>query len=262
MSNADVKKTDLDISVPEPPTAEMVLFPWMYTDYWGQSWLLVACFHVAAILGVLSGVFSLANLGSMDGATLAVYAACFAMVGFARVAFGGYHLSKYVLREDDRFKWFDFNVRNVVLGVVIGVARLGISWVCMNLFYGAHPEFVGQSATSASSSLLLSLPAQILVLVLFAPLFEELVWRGVVFRGVLSLGAETWFVVLSQAILFAAFHFGFANNLTMLDLVSFWLLALFGVFLGVARWFTGSLVPGLTAHMLYNFGVVMLIVAA
>ena len=100
------------------------------------------------------------------------------------------------------------------------------------------------------------------MLVLFAPLFEELVWRGVVFRGVLSLGAETWFVVLSQAILFAAFHFGFANNLTMLDLVSFWLLVLFGVFLGMARWFTGSLVPGLAAHMLYNFGAVMLMVAA
>ena len=240
-----------------------ILFPWMHQSYWGASWMLVLSLHVAATLGVLAGCFSVAYPGGSDGIALVVYAACFALVGVAHVLAHNFTpIRKYALRDDHNFRWFEFSVRNVALGVVVGAVALGVVWLGMSLFYWAHPELTGVSSPNTAALLALAIPVQVLILVVAGPLLEEIVWRGYILKGLVSVGASTVFAVLTQGLLFAAMHFDLASSLTLVDLAKFWVLAFIGILFGIARWFSGSLVPSLVAHMLYNLASALVILTA
>lgn len=94
------------------------------------------------------------------------------------------------------------------------------------------------------------------VIVLFAflavgaPIVEELFFRGLLLRSLLSRVRAPIAIVLS-ALLFALAHF---------EAVQFGGLAAFGVVLGVLAWRTGRLAPGMAAHAAFNAAAVVSLV--
>ena len=132
----------------------------------------------------------------------------------------------------------------------------------MSLFYWVHPELAGVPSPNTASLLALTIPVQMLILVVVGPLLEEIVWRGYILKGLVSVGASAVFAVLTQGLLFAAMHFDLASSLTLVDLAKFWVLAFIGILFGATRWFSGSLVPSLVAHMLYNLASALVILSA
>jgi membrane protease YdiL (CAAX protease family) len=84
--------------------------------------------------------------------------------------------------------------------------------------------------------------ANALVVVLAAPLVEELLYRGLGF-GLLAPFVGPW-----PAILVTGVAFGLAHGLVL----GLPVLSIFGITLGWLRWQTGSVLPGMTAHALFN----------
>jgi membrane protease YdiL (CAAX protease family) len=84
--------------------------------------------------------------------------------------------------------------------------------------------------------------ANALVVVLAAPLVEELLYRGLGF-GLLAPFVGPW-----PAILVTGVAFGLAHGLVL----GLPVLSIFGITLGWLRWQTGSVYPGMIAHALFN----------
>jgi uncharacterized protein len=94
------------------------------------------------------------------------------------------------------------------------------------------------------------LPALLLALVVVAPVYEEMFFRGLLHRGLAASRAGPVGAVLGVAALFSLAHFpadawSFAHGLAL------------GVLLGAARQSSGSLVPCIVVHALLNARVVL-----
>jgi membrane protease YdiL (CAAX protease family) len=75
-----------------------------------------------------------------------------------------------------------------------------------------------------------------------APLLEEFIMRGLIFRAFLKRFSPLVAIIFSGFI-FGAFHF---------NLFSFFQISVFGMFLSWLYLSTGSLLPGIIAHSLFN----------
>lgn len=84
-----------------------------------------------------------------------------------------------------------------------------------------------------------------LALVLAAPVAEEVVFRGFLYRGLEASPVGTWGALAVSTVLWTATH-------AQYDSFSVALILAAGVFLGVARWRTGSLTVTVILHMLLN----------
>jgi len=88
--------------------------------------------------------------------------------------------------------------------------------------------------------------------ILVAPLMEELIFRGVLFRF-FEFQVGVRFAILGTAVLFAGMHvpqyWGAWNHLLLVSLV--------GVAFSLARGLTGSLAPSVVLHVAYNAGVMV-----
>jgi hypothetical protein len=82
-----------------------------------------------------------------------------------------------------------------------------------------------------------------LIVVVAAPLVEELFYRGLVLRSLTKSGLPNWVVVVLSAALFAAMH---------LQALQFAGLFAFGVVLAVLALRTGRLAAPIVAHMAFN----------
>jgi membrane protease YdiL (CAAX protease family) len=82
-----------------------------------------------------------------------------------------------------------------------------------------------------------------LLATLFAPFWEEMVFRGIVYPWLKSKVSQKYALILS-ALLFASIH----NHLP-----AFFPLALFGLALALVYEYTGSLVSSIVLHALFNF---------
>ena len=92
--------------------------------------------------------------------------------------------------------------------------------------------------------------------VIAAPFVEELVFRGVILRGLAST-LSAWVAVVVQGLLFGAAHADAARGLGNLGLVL--VLSTVGIVLGGAALLLRRIGPTIIAHMIFN-GVVLLIV--
>ncbi len=92
------------------------------------------------------------------------------------------------------------------------------------------------------SSRALPFLANALVVTLVAPFVEELLYRGLGF-GLLAPFVGSW-----PAIFITGVAFGLAHGLVL----GLPVLTIFGVALGWLRWQTGSVVPGMIVHALFN----------
>lgn len=97
---------------------------------------------------------------------------------------------------------------------------------------------LGQAAESTG----LSFWVMALSTAVVAPVYEELLFRGYVFKG-LSRSAGPGVAIGVSALLFAAFHGDPLHAIAVLPM---------GLFLGWLRWRTGSLWPSMVAHGLNN----------
>ena len=78
--------------------------------------------------------------------------------------------------------------------------------------------------------------------VLTAPLLEEFIMRGLIFRALLKRFSP-FVAILFSGFVFGAFHF---------NLFSFFQISVFGMFLSWMYFATGSLLPGMVAHAFFN----------
>ena len=99
-------------------------------------------------------------------------------------------------------------------------------------------ESLGQAAEGSG----LSFWIMALSTAVVAPVYEELLFRGYVFRG-LSRSAGPGVAIGVSALLFAAFHGDPLHAIAVLPM---------GLFLGWLRWRTGSIWPSMIAHALNN----------
>ncbi|NLM19679.1 MAG: CPBP family intramembrane metalloprotease [Clostridiaceae bacterium] len=83
---------------------------------------------------------------------------------------------------------------------------------------------------------------QIVATVIFVPIAEELLFRGIVL-GELNLRYSPRVVVLIQAVLFGLFHMNFIQSLyTFIP----------GLLLGIAYYYTGNIIIPIIMHMIFN----------
>ena len=85
--------------------------------------------------------------------------------------------------------------------------------------------------------------AGILNACIFAPIGEEIGFRGILLGGLLKTRCRTWIAILISALVFASFH-GFGAN--------FVTAVLFGILAGWLYWRTGSIIPGIIIHITNN----------
>ncbi|MBR5686570.1 MAG: CPBP family intramembrane metalloprotease [Prevotella sp.] len=77
---------------------------------------------------------------------------------------------------------------------------------------------------------------------IFAPLVEEVVFRGAILRALLQ-SYRPWIAIVVSALFFAAAHFNLAQMPHAL---------LMGILLGWMYWRTGSIIPGILLHWVNN----------
>lgn len=85
--------------------------------------------------------------------------------------------------------------------------------------------------------------AGILNACIFAPVGEEICFRGIILGGLLKTRCRPWLAILVSAIIFASFHGFGANFVTAM---------LFGILAGWLYWRTGSIIPGIIIHITNN----------
>ena len=85
--------------------------------------------------------------------------------------------------------------------------------------------------------------AGILNACIFAPIGEEIGFRGILLGGLLKTRCRTWIAILISALVFASFHGFGANFVTAM---------LFGILAGWLYWRTGSIIPGIIIHITNN----------
>ncbi len=126
----------------------------------------------------------------------------------------------------------------LALGLLTGLG----TWAIGALLTGVMVALTGyQAPAPASPTDPLSGIALFLGMVLFAPLCEEMLFRGYLFRVYERRGAAV--AVTATALLFAFYHFRL-QGLPGLIPVAF--------VLGILRWRTGSLLPGMALHFGHN----------
>ena len=144
---------------------------------------------------------------------------------------------------------------DVVLGLTVGVAT---QLVGVSALYWVLELVIGEQDVDGEAQALfdladgpLSTAVLIAVVALGAPLFEELLYRGVLQRALVDrLG--TWPGLVVAAVVFAAVHF---------QVVQFPGLLLIGFILGLLVVRTGRLGPAIWAHVGFNATTVVVLLA-
>lgn len=141
-----------------------------------------------------------------------------------------------------RLRWYD-----IWTGAVGGVAAFGVGLLTSAItvaLFGDFSSAAGDEAQNVADS------GGAVVLIIFAvlvvvgaPLAEELAFRGLLWSGLAKRGASTWVSILVTSAAFAAIHFEPVRLLVLFSI---------GAVLGVVRWRTGSLGACVVAHAVNN----------
>jgi membrane protease YdiL (CAAX protease family) len=129
------------------------------------------------------------------------------------------------------------------LAILLGVALE----VPTDALYGAVERWTGKVAEDGITEVFRSAGAPkraaiALVVILFGPMLEEVLFRGALFRPMLKVH-PAWMVIVVTATLFALAHPAVQMYLPI---------ALVGLVLGVIRRASGSLVPSMLVHATFN----------
>ena len=134
--------------------------------------------------------------------------------------------------------------RDVVIGVALLIALIATGDAA--LYLGGRPlvtSFQQQSyATAAAEGWLLPMLA---AAILVAPVNEELMFRGFLFRGWARSDRSTWPAIVVISLLWAALHVQY-------DWTGILQIFIIGLFLGWMRWRSGSTLLTFLLHALFN----------
>ena len=153
-------------------------------------------------------------------------------------------LGAYALRIRD-FRAFGFRhagLRWLLVGAILGVVAVGLSFVIEHVYFGlvTEPNTQGDFQAAAKAGVL-SLTILVLTGAILTPLGEELVFRGVVANALNRYGG--WPGVVGSALIFAAAHG---------PSVIFFNAFMAGILTGYLFRQTASLWPGFVTHVVYN----------
>jgi membrane protease YdiL (CAAX protease family) len=143
----------------------------------------------------------------------------------------------------------DFGI-GLVASIVGRVATLAIAVVLFLVF------FRGRSIAGNTSGLVLAHPSVLTmvivgaIVVIGAPFFEELFFRGLV-QGVLTRRSGAQVAILAQAGAFALVHYQIGMSLAQ-AILTWAMIGVMGVLLGCLRWRYERLAPGMVAHAAFN----------
>lgn len=131
------------------------------------------------------------------------------------------------------FKWI---VISIGVSNLLGRISVIIAELIKNVF-----SISANTSTTSSASDLFSLLINFIVIVLFAPFFEELLFRGLIFRNIQKIG--TFFAIITTGIAFGLWH----NNYTQTVMAMFT-----GIFLCYIFHKTQSIIISMLCHFINN----------
>ena len=141
-----------------------------------------------------------------------------------------------------RLRWADVG-SGVLGGIAALVAGIAASVVTVALFGDFSSSAADEAQQIAQTGGWYVLLAFAVLVVVGAPLAEELAFRGLLWSGLAKRGAASWVSIVVTAAAFAVIHF---EPVRMLVLFSI------GVVLGIVRWRTRSLGACIVAHAVNN----------
>lgn len=167
----------------------------------------------------------------------------------AAVLYATYAKGRRSLREDFRFA---MRPLDVVVGLVVGfVGQIAIALVTFPIYdlFGIDTDKVGDTAEALADRAddPIAVGFLVLVVVVGAPIVEELFYRGLWFRS-MEKRWSTPVAVVGTSVLFGAIH------LQPYDLLP---LALFGLIAALLLVKTGRLGPSIWAHVAFNLTAVV-----
>ncbi|MEJ2853100.1 MULTISPECIES: CPBP family intramembrane glutamic endopeptidase [unclassified Saccharothrix] len=141
-----------------------------------------------------------------------------------------------------RWSWRDFGI-----GLLVGVGGLLITIPAAAVWTNVVGDDAGSAVGEAFEGRHLSVPAAVamfLAVWLVAPLGEEILFRGVLWRALEQWGWNRWVVFGTTCAVFAVAH---------MELLRTPLLLLVSLPVGFARLITGNLLASVVAHQTNNF---------
>jgi uncharacterized protein len=171
-------------------------------------------------------------------------AAPLALGAILAVAWAGLGRQGVVDRRAALRRWLGLGrptFRQVALWVAVAFAVLAFyEWLARLLDRPPLPDFMVEFHASAGW-----LPGLLFVVVVLAPLVEEVLFRGFMLPGLAAGRGGPWGAILVTALVFAIVH-------TQYDLFDMSAVLALGLLLGAARWYSGSLWLALGLHVAIN----------
>lgn len=137
-----------------------------------------------------------------------------------------------------RGPWLRLLVGSAILYVLLSVTLMTLATLALPGFDATQSQEVGLTKLGSYPELVLGFVS----LVILTPIIEELIFRGVIFRG-LSRTLPLWFAVGFSSVLFAIAHGQWNVAIDTFVL---------GIFLAYVTHKTGSLIPAIILHGLKN----------
>lgn len=140
--------------------------------------------------------------------------------------------------------WFVAIVAQIIVGALL---------VIFDVPSGSNIEDVSEIGSDSTYIAVVLLSA-----VVMAPLVEEILFRGLVLRGLMSVMAAPWAVVM-QAVAFGALHVDPALGTANIGLVL--VLSIVGVVLGTGAYLLRRITPSIVAHAIFNAVVLAIVLS-
>ena len=135
---------------------------------------------------------------------------------------------------------------DVVVGIIVVLVFIavadGASWLLRRDIVTQFQSDIYRTARTAGW-----LPWLVLAVVVVAPIGEETLFRGFLFRGWNRSPSDAWAAIIVTALLWALVHVQY-------DLYFMGQVFAYGIVLGWFRWVSGSIILTMLLHGLINFG--------
>lgn len=130
-----------------------------------------------------------------------------------------------------------------LLGGVVALLSAGVAAAITQIFVPDLSSSAGDAAQEIQDSGRLTLTAFALLVMVGAPIVEELFFRGLFYAAVRKAGVSAFWTIVITALVFAGFH---------VEPLRFFVLLPTAVVLGWVRWKTGSTAAAMVTHGMVN----------
>lgn len=151
-------------------------------------------------------------------------------------------------------RWSDIGWGALIwIAAVVAQIMVGALLVVFDVPSGSNIEDVSEIGGDSTYLVVVLLSA-----VVMAPLVEEILFRGLVLRGLMSAMAAPWALVV-QAVAFGALHIDPALGISNIGLVI--VLSIVGMVLGIGAHLLRRITPSIIAHAIFNAVVLAIVLS-